>query len=428
MKRILLSMTLLAAISCASFAQKKAVKDANAALASKNYTEARTQIKAAQTNPETATEVETWKVSGDIENAAFDAERIKQQLKQKFDEKALYDALYASIDPYLKADSLGQLPDAKGKVKNKYRKDIASILKANLPYLINGGVYYNDQKDYKHAADFFEAYIKVPEAAVFEGQTPTQLGCNDTLRQTIKYYAAITAIQSGDKVRSVKLLKDIVDNPYTPNNASKESDAYELLCNQYLSDGDSTSYVDMLQSGAKKFPQSKFFTPNLINYLISKGKNMDAVAYLDQAMANDPSNACQFLGVKASIYGEKNDFTKADEIYREALDKDPNCERALEGLAVSYIVQAQNMKDAASQAKTRKDQLAQNPMIIDLYSKAYPLLETYKKVLTDRKAENREIKAALFKLKNVYYNLNLLGVDKNKEYDAADKEYAALAD
>ncbi|MBP1616490.1 MAG: hypothetical protein H6Q14_317 [Bacteroidetes bacterium] len=424
MKRILLSITLVAAFSAFSYAQKKAVKDAKAALASKNYSEARVQIKSALSNPETANDAETWKTAADIENAVFDAERIKQQLKQSFDEKAMYDAVYSSIEPYSKADDLGQQPDAKGKVKNKYRKDIAAILKSNLPFLINGGVFYNDKKDYKRAADFFEAYIEVPKLAVFEGATPTQLGTNDTLRQTIKYYAAITTIQSGDKARSIKLLKDIVDNPYIPNTSSKESDAYELLTNQYLESGDSANYVKSLEAGAKKFPASKYFTPNLINYLISKGKSQEAVAYLDQAIANDPANACQLLSVKASIFGEKNDFANADANYKSALEKDPNCERALEGLAVSYIVQAQNLKEATSRAATRKAQSAQDPQIIKLYSDACPLLEKYRTLLTARSADKSEIKGALVKLQNAYYNLSLLGVNKDKEVSALEKELA----
>ncbi len=422
MKRILLSITLLAAISGASFAQKKAVKDAKAALSSKNYSEAREQIKGALTNPETINDAEAWKTAGDIENAVFDAERINQQLKKGFDEPNMYNALYGTVQPYTKADELGQQPDEKGKVKNKFRKDIAAILQANLPYFINGGVFYNDKKDYKRACDFFEAYVNIPKLPVFEGADPKKLGVSDTLRQTIKYYAAITAIQSGDKARAVKVLNDIVNNPFTPNSTCKESDAYELLASQYLEAGDSVSYVKALESGAKKFPDSKYFIPNLINNLISKGKSQEAIAYLDQAIVNDPANACQFLSVKAAIFGEKADYATSDATYKAALDKDPNCERALEGLAVSYIVQAQNIKEKASHAATRKEQSAQDPQIIKLYSDAYPLLEKYKSLLVARGAEKRDIRGALAKLQNAYYNLSLLGVNKDKEVAAIEKE------
>lgn len=415
MKRILLSMAMLAIISGAAFAQKKAVKDAKTSLASKNYSEARELIKPALKDPETMNDAETWKIAGDIENAAFDDERIKQMTGKKPEEKTMYEALWGTYNPYVKADSLGQLPDEKGKVKNKFRKDMAAIFKANLPFFINGGVYYNDNKDYKHACDFFEAYINIPSLPMFDGASLASLGVSDTLRQQIKYYAAITAIQSGDKERSITLLKNIVNNPFIPNQASKESDAYELLTSQYLDKGDSVSYVQALQAGAKKFPESKYFTPNLINYLISKGKSAEALAYLDQAIVSDPSNSCQFISVKASIYGEKNDFTNADAAYKAALEKDPNCERALEGLAVSYIVQAQNLKEASSKTAVRKQQSANDPQIIKFYSDAVPLLEKYKSLLIARNAEKSELKGCLVKLQNAYYNLSLLNIDKSKE-------------
>jgi hypothetical protein len=414
-------LTLLAG---ASFAQKKAVKDAKNALASKNYSEAREQIKSALTNPETINDAETWKIAGDIENAVFDEERSKQILGKTPDELVMYNALSGTYQPYAKADELAQQPDEKGKVKNKFRKDIAAIMKSNLAFFINGGVFFNDKKEYKRASDFFEAYINIPTLPMFDGASFAQLGVNDTLRQTIKYYAAITSIQAGDKERSIKLLKNIIDNPFVPNQASKESDAYELLASQYLDSGDSTSYVKTLELGAKKFSDSKYFTPNLINYLISKGKNLEAVAYLDQAIQADPSNACQLFSVKASIYGEKNDFATADATYKTALEKDPNCERALEGLAVSYIVQAQNLKELTSRAGTRKQQSAQDPQIIKFYSDAYPLLERYKTLLIARNADKSEIKGALVKLQNAYYNLSLLNIDKAKELSAIEKELA----
>ena len=38
--------------------------------------------------------------------------------------------------PYLKSDSLAELPDDRGRVRNRVRKDISSILKANHPFIL----------------------------------------------------------------------------------------------------------------------------------------------------------------------------------------------------------------------------------------------------------------------------------------------------
>ena len=95
---------------------------------------------------------------GDIGNKAFDNERTKAMLGQNTNDKAMYDGLMESYLPYLKADSLAELPDNKGRVRNRVRKDISSILKANHPFYFNGGVNYNEQNEYSKAADFFEIY------------------------------------------------------------------------------------------------------------------------------------------------------------------------------------------------------------------------------------------------------------------------------
>ena len=162
MKRILF-LTMVAILSTGSlFAQKSAIKDAKRALGRDDLKEARTLISQASTNPETMNDAETWKLMGDIGNKAFDNERTKMMLGQNANEKVMHDGLMESYKPYLKADSLGELPDSKGKVKNKFRKDIIGILRANHPFYINGGIYYNEQKDYAKATDFFETYWDIP--------------------------------------------------------------------------------------------------------------------------------------------------------------------------------------------------------------------------------------------------------------------------
>ena len=180
----------------ALFAQKSALRDAKRAYGRDDLNEARTLIQQAASNEETATNPETWKVMGDIGNKAFDNEHAKAVLGQGPNEKVMFDGLMECYLPYLKADSLSEIPDEKGRVRNRYRKDIASILKANHPYYINGGVYYSEQGDHKKAADFFEVYWNIPTLPLYDGQKDAFV--LDSTFQTIKYYAIISAIQSKD--------------------------------------------------------------------------------------------------------------------------------------------------------------------------------------------------------------------------------------
>lgn len=417
MKKILLTLGLCMLVT-ASFAQKKAVKDAKSAMNEKKYTEARSLIKPALTDSETANDPDTWKTLGDIENKTYEDENLKQLTQKAFDEAVMYEALLNTFDPYVKADQLAQQPDEKGKVKNKVRKDISATMRANQGGFANGGIYYNNQKEYIKAAEMFEKYWAIPSLDMFDGQKDL-FNTNDSTFQTIKYYAAICAIQGKDEKRAIRLLNKIAEEPFTANSTYKESDVYELLAAQYEQTNDSVNLMNILEISANKFPDNKYFLPNLINQYIKKGQTDKAIAYLDKAIANDPSRACDMQSVKASLFAEKKEFEKADEIYTVALTADPNCERALEGLAVSYIIQAQNIKEEAGSISAAKERAALDDKAKSLYSKAVPLLEKYQTLLLDRKADESELKPMYVKLQNVYYNLNM---DKEMEKVSAELE------
>ena len=420
MKKILF-LTMVAFLTAGSLlAQKSALKDGKRALDRNDLNEARTLLKQASVNPETANNPETWKLLGDIGNKVFDDERTKAMLGQKSNEKAMYDGLFDSYLPYLKADSLGEIPNEKGKVKNRYRKDIADILKTNHPFYITGGVFYNEAKEFAKAADFFQIYWDIPSLPLYEDKKEQFV--LDTTYQTIKYYAIITAIQAEQHERALKMLNRATSESFIENSACKESDLYELMASEYMNLKDTAKYVQALYAGAEKFPGSKYFIPNLINVFIRKGESDKAMQYLDQAIENDPTNACDLNSVKGALLAEKGDYDAAEKEYQNALTQDPNCERALEALAVNYILQAQNIKDETATLNDRQKIMENDKKTVELYEKSLPSLEKYTNLLRTRNADKLILNAALTKLRNVYYNLSNLGVDKSIELQSVEKE------
>ncbi len=402
------------------FAQKSALKDAKRALGRDDLNEARTMIKQAAEHPETATDPETWKIWGDIGNKAFDLQRTNAMLGKSANDKVMYDGLMESYVPYVKADSLAELPDAKGRVKNKVRKDIAGILRANHPFYINGGVYYNDQGDYKTATDFFEVYWNIPGLPMFEGENDAFV--LDSTFQTIKYYAIITAIQGEDHKRALAMLQRAAKEPFIENSAYKESDIYELMASEYIQLGDSAKFLEILYDGAEKFPSSNYFLPNLVNVFIREGNTEKAMQYLDKAIENTPQNSCDLNSVKGALLAEQGNYDAAEAEYRKALAQDPNCERALEAIAVNFILQAQDLKEKTALMSDRQQQMENDKKTVELYQKALPSIEKYAEVLKGREAPAHDIESALLKLRNVYYNLSSMGVDKSKEMEEVEKE------
>ena len=420
MKKLLFLTTLTFFVATSAFAQRAVIRDAKRALGSNDLNEARALIKEAIKHPETAENPETWKIYGDIGDKAFDNERTNEMLGKNANEKVMYDGLMESYEPYIKADELAEIPNAKGRVRNRVRKDIVSKLKANHPFFINGGIYYNDQNEFSKATDFFETYWNIPALPMFEKEKDAfNL---DSTYQTIKYYAIITAIQAEEHERALALLQRAANEPFIENSAFEESDIYELMASEYKQIGNTEKYVEALYDGAEKFPKSKYFIPNLINEFIQDGENEKAMEYLDTAIANDPSNACDLNSVKGALLAENGDFVGAEREYKKALEQDENCERALESLAVNYILQAQDIKDETSTLTDRAQMLENDKKVLELYQISLPPLERYTQLLKDREASKSEIDSALLKLRNVYYNLSMLGVDKSELLEAVEEE------
>ena len=414
-------LTVMAVFAASSvFAQKSALRDAKRSLGSNDLNEARTLIKQATTNAETANDPETWKVYGDIGNKAFDNERTNQMLGKQANDKVMYDGLLESYAPYLKADSLGELPDDKGRVRNRVRKDISGILKANHPFYINGGIYYNEQQQYAKASDFFETYWNIPSLPMFAGQKDAFV--IDSTFQIIKYYAILTAIQAQEHERALAMLQRIANEPFIENSAFKESDIYEIMAGEYFSLGDSASFLKAIEDGARKFPKNNYFTTNLVNIYIRQGDNQKAMEYLDQALQNDPSNACDLNTVKGSLLAEKGDEAGAEAEYNKALAQDPNCERAMESLARLFIVRAQEINEKAGQTTNRQLQMEDDKKIIELYQQALPLLEKQNNLMRARSADSNDLNSSLMLLRNVYYNLSTKGIDKSAQLKDVEAE------
>ena len=70
----------------------------------------------------------------------------------------------------------------------------------------------------------------------------------------------------------------------------------------------------------------------------------------------------------------------------------------------------------------RQQQMSNDKKTVELYQKSLPSLEKYTKLLKERDADASEIESALMKLRNVYYNLSSMGVDKSKELEEVEKQ------
>ncbi len=394
MKKILLLTAMSLAVASPSFAQMKSVKQAEriAKDSKPNYAQARDIIKPAFTDPESKDDARTWYVAGLIEEKQVDESKTNMMLGKPFSEDAFYTALYAMYPYYVKADSLDALPNEKGKVKRKFEKEIKKALSDNHGFLINAGSYYFDKQDYVNAHKFFKKYLDVKEFPMFAGTTLAQ---QDSMSMQIGFFSAYSASQIEGNLKNA-----IAEYEKIKNVDYRKSDVYQLLATAYNDLGDSIGYVNVLQEGAKVFPQDKFFVFNLINIYIRQGENEKAKEFLEQALASDPTNK-QLYHVLATVYEQGfKDVEKAEANFRKALEIDPAYADAVIGLGRIYYNQAVVIQSEANAITDAKKYKEMDEQAKALFQKALPYFEK----AIELEPDNTEY---LMAIRGIYYNLNM---------------------
>ncbi|MDR0835054.1 MAG: hypothetical protein LBN11_00530 [Tannerella sp.] len=398
MKRLFLTLGLCIAFS-AAFGQKKAVADALklAKAPTPNIAEARTKIKAALENAETKGDAKTWFTAGEIERIALDAEITKQVLGQQPNEVNMYAALGSLYPYYSEAYKLDNLPDEKGKVKPKYTKEMKNVLKANLPYYINGGAYFFEKLDYKKGYDFFNTYIEISDSKLLKegekaGKTDVAVPVDSNYIYSI-YYAALASSQIKDHNIAVAAMKRAGKQEY------KQNEILQYLVEEYRNVADTANMEITLNEGLALFPQDQHFLLHMINIYMRTNRSDKALEYIKTALIADPTNA-NLYEVAGSIYESHKDIEKAEEYFLKSVELDPEIAESQLNMGSIYFNKAVSQLDAASSILDGKKYAEEKEKANEWFKKALPYLEKSFKL-------NPDIPETRVALRNIYYNLNM---------------------
>ena len=420
MKRVLFSMVLLMAVSF-SFAQMKNVKEAKSMAndVKPNFKQAEQLIKEAMKNPETKDLADTWDVAGFIQRRINEEQMKNAFLKKPYDTLKVYNSILKMYEYYNKCDELAEIPNEKGKVKNKYRKANASSMLAERPNLINGGIQYFNLDKNKEALKFFATYV---ESASYPMLADKELAKNDTLLPQIAYYATLAADRVGDKDAIIK---------YAPMALSDKDGgkfAMQLMADAYKAKGDTAAWIKSLEEGILKFPGNDYFFANLVDYYNSSNQASKAMEFADRMLANDPNNKL-YLYVKAYLYHNMKEYDNAIEYYKKAIAADPEYAEAYSNVGLVYLMKAQDYADKATTDINDPKYAEAQAVVKKFYEEAKPFYEKARALKPDQQD------LWLQGLYRVYYNLNMgpefeeidkmmKEAEKNKEADNKKKEVA----
>ena len=392
MKRVLFSMVLLMAVSFA-FAQEKNVKEAKsiAGEVKPDFAKAEQLINEAFTNPETKDNAATWDVAGYIQKRINEKEMENAYLRKPYDTLKVYNSVLNMYNYYVKCDELAQIPNEKGKIKNKYRSANSKTILAERPNLINGGIQYFNLNKNEDALKYFAAYVDAATLPMMEKENLLE---KDTILPQVAYYATLAADRVGDKDAVMKYAQ------YALKDKENGQFAMQLLTDAYKAKGDTAKWVEKLQEGIVKFPENQYFFANLVDYYSSSNQNDKAMQFADDMLAKDPNNKL-YLYVKAYLYHNMKDYEKAIEFYKKTLDIDPAYAEACSNLGLVYLLQAQEYADKAPADINDPNYATAQAEIKKFYEAAKPYYEKARELKPDQKD------LWLQGLYRVYYNLNM---------------------
>lgn len=338
-----------------------------------------------------------YKKAGDDASEIVKYEYVKSLMQKDYEEERFYGALYdmfANYLPIVKSDNIDE----------DLRAEINEKLKIYYPYLMNAAAYYYEKTDYTKATAGFEMLDFYIHSDDFAGTDDPQIYI------MAPYYAAVSAYLSDDNDKAIYLLNELLKQPYVENEYYKQHEIYELLADKYKQRGDLSDYLQTLQQGINACPEHIFhFTSLKINYYIEQNDLQQAHIEIDNLLKNKrltQENRAAVFNLKGQIYLHEKEYGKAEKIFQQSVKQYPQKDEGYDGIATVYVLQAQELKDAASLESDAKKQKKLNEESTKLYKKALSYAQKMK-IIAENNASKDMRQRAIHLLRNIYFNLGM---------------------
>lgn len=376
-------------------AQKKQISQAKDYIKSgKNLDKAESILRTQLKDSVQKNNIKVWQLLMESLMAQYEQGNEQLYLKQKYDTLAFFTntrKLFAAAEAM---DSVDVLPDEDGRVRPKYRAKNANYLKSILPNLYYGGVYFVNKKNYKSAYDYFDHYITLPTLPLYKS-----LKIDSTNAMAVS--AAYWTMYCGFKLDSASLI--MRHHELAEKDTSQLAFVLQYEAEAYSLKKETKKYVYCLREGFRRYPKFPFFFPRLMEYYDKTMQNDSALNLVNRALAVD--SASQFYRyAKSSVLLNMGNYEDCIGICDSLIKEDENLADAYYNAGLAYFNMAIRLdkERQASRYNRRK--------ILELYNKALPYLEKYRKLAPDR--EDNWISP----LYTIYLNLNM-----GKQFDEIDK-------
>ncbi len=407
LRNIMLLAALMASLPEAAQAQKDALEAAKTALDAGKVQQAETQIGKALSNDDTRNNPETWSVAGHIQLLKSEEQHRKAYLGKAYDTLVIYNSTLDMCRYFMRCDSLAQLPDDKGRVRNKFRKGNAQAATEARANLLNGGIYFYNKSDADRAnalraLDFFGTYVDLAQSPLMSRTRMTAADSTEVNRTA--YYACLAAMKT-DNYRAVA--------EYYNKGARRDGShgaLAALYCSQaYKELGQTDSVRTVLTEAFRRYPDNETLFTALTDYYTSLRDYNSAIALTDSMLVRDGSNYTYYY-IKGYLLFGLRDYDGALRQYSRAIDLNPRYAEAYSNTGLIYRIMAQDYADRATNDINNPRYAEEQNVITGYYQKAR---QNYEKA-RELKPDSKDL--WLDGLYSVYYNLKM-----GKEFGEIDR-------
>jgi len=308
------------------------------------------------------------------------AEAKKMYLQEKPDTVKYFDFVYATMQSELKCDSLANIPNEKGKINNKFLKEMKNIYNLNMPKLSAASRYFFQKKNYQKAYDMSDLYVSNSESVNSEVSTVA----------TISVLSAYTMSKYSQAMKHVE---------YSLADSSLHEQILEVACNCYMILEDTMNYEKYLEEGFVKYPESKFFYASLVSLYNAQHKYRKALAIVKDAIKSDCCNRDLWF-IKGTEEMHLSERDSALISYTRATELMPNDAESYSYIGSIYLHYAHILYEEQQASKGREERIIK-----------VKLHNTYKHARTafeySRQYAPKRTDLWLNGLKEGYYKLNL---------------------
>lgn len=393
MKRMMM-MALVAAATMTAFAQKDVIKNAKKIYDKGDVQAALTALQPALTAGTSEEKASAWDLLNEIKFKAFDAEQTKAMLHQPLDTNLMISSLIEGFKAAEECDKYDVMPNDKGKVSPRFKKNTVQRYANVRSWLYNGGIFQYQNHNYKGAVQAWGAYVETGKSPLFKDmQLPA-----DTLAADAAFNSSLLCYQElKDYAGALKYAEMASEFP------EKAADAIHtkiiILKETMATPEDTLKYIDALKDAVVKFPEKQVYSAWIGDYYLTSGKMDELLSWADGEIAKNPEDKYGYV-FKGEALRNQEKFDEAVECYKKAFELDGTYLVAAYQAGVSLNSKAIKMKDELSDKKSGMLTKANADKVREVLQESKSYLEKVREL-----DPNHEQVNWVYALYQLYYNL-----------------------